>query len=283
MPAIAAIAPHNAFGGELRAMRRQRRLSQLALALSAEVSQRHLSFLESGRAQPSRQMVMQLATAMDLSMRARNRLLQSAGYAALHSQQPLTAEDMAPVREALDLLLTHHAPYPAIVVDRCWHLIASNAPMDALLAMTGDIEAMWQRVCGTGPRNILQLTLHPEGLGAFVANLDVLAPQILARTAREAFDHPEIQPVLDTVLAYPGLPRAYRQAQHDASDTPALPVVPMHLRLPGTDLRLFSMLTTFGTPADVTTDELRVELFFPADVASRGLLQAMSAGRDPAP
>lgn len=261
-----------AFGALLRDARRARRYSQLDLSLQAEVSQRHLSFLESGRAQPSRQMVIQLATALDLSMRERNRLLQGAGYAGLYPQRLLAATDMGPVREALDLMLAHHAPYPAVVVDRAWNLIATNPPMERLLSLAGDVEALWARIGDGGPRNVLKLVLHPEGLGGLIVNLAELGPQILARTAREALEHPEVQTLLDTVLAYPGLPRAYRQI--DLS-TPPLPVMPTHLRVNGMDLRLFTMLATFGTPLDVTTDELRVELFFPADEASRALLQAL--------
>lgn len=261
-----------AFGLLLRDARRARRYSQLDLALQAEVSQRHLSFLESGRAQPSRQMVIQLATALDLSMRERNRLLHSAGFVGLYPQRPLAAADMGPVREALDLMLTHHAPYPAVVVDRAWNLIAANPPMDRLLGFGGDVDALWARIGDGGPRNILKLVLHPEGLGRLIVNLPELAPQILARTAREALEHPSVQQVLDTVLAYPDLPRAYRQMDLSC---PPLPVMPMHLHLNGLDLRLFTMLATFGTPLDVTADELRVELFFPADAASRALLHAL--------
>jgi transcriptional regulator with XRE-family HTH domain len=261
-----------AFGLQLRDARRARRRSQLDLGLQAEVSQRHLSFLESGRARPSRQMVIQLATALDLSMRERNRLLHSAGFVGLYPQRPLAAADMGPVREALDLMLAHHAPYPAVVVDRAWNLVAVNPPLQRLLSMAGDVDTAWSRVCGEGPRNLLQLMLHPEGLGSLIVNLAELAPQILARTAREALEHPEVQTVLDTVLAYPDLPRAYR---HIDLSTPPLPVMPTHLRVQGQDLRLFTMLATFGTPLDVTTDELRVELFFPADEASRTLLRAL--------
>jgi transcriptional regulator with XRE-family HTH domain len=264
---------HVSFGPLLRDARRARRLSQLDLSLHAEVSQRHLSFLESGKARPSRDMVVQLATALDLSMRERNRLLQTAGFAGIYPQRPLAATDMAPVRAALDLMLDHHAPYPAVVVDRAWNLVTANTPMQRLMTVLGDPDDRWQRVCGDGPRNLMMMTLHAEGLRPLIVNLHELAPMMLARTAREALEHPDIQPVLDTVLAYPGLPRAYRKI--DLSQA-SLPVVPTHLRFNGHDLRLFTMLATFGTPLDVTTDELRVELFFPADEASRALLHAMA-------
>ncbi len=261
------------FGRMLRDCRRARRLSQLDLALNAEVSQRHLSFLESGRARPSREMVVQLAVALDLPLRERNRLLQSAGYAGLYPQRRLEAADMQPVQTALDLLLSHHEPYPAIVVDRAWNLVSANPAMGRVLSIAGDAEARWRAVCGDGPRNVLKLTFHPEGLRPLIANLEEIAPPFLARTAREALEHPDVQDVLDEVLRYPGLPSKLRHIDLEAS---RLPVLPMHYRIHGTDLRLFTMMTTFGTPQDVTADDLRVESFFPADDGSASLLRALA-------
>ena len=269
-----AASDHPPFGALLRRARTLRRLSQLDLALQAEVSQRHLSCLESGRSRPSREMVLQIAVALDLSMRERNRLLHAAGFVGEYAQRSIEAADMRPVREALQHMLRQQEPYPGVVVDRAWNLLEANRAMQALLGLAGDVEAMWQRVCGDGPRNILQLTLHPEGLASMIVNLDDLAPLVLARTAREALEYPEVQPVLDAVLAYPELPRAYRRI--DLQDA-RLPVVPTHLRLGGTDLRLFTMLASFGTPLDVTTDELRLELFFPADAESQALLEGLAA------
>jgi len=262
-----------AFGALLRDVRRARRLSQLDLALQADVSQRHLSFLESGRAQPSREMVVQLAQALDLPLRERNRLLHTAGYAGIYPQRKLETVDMQPVRAALELLLNHHEPYPAVVVDRAWNLFMANAAMQRLTSLTGDAEAMWQRVCGDGPRNLLKLTFHPQGLRPMIANLDEIAPPMLARTAREALEHPDVQDVLDEVLRYPGLPSKLRQIDLEAS---RLPVLPTHFKLNGMDLHMFTMLATFGTPQDVTADELRVESFFPADEASAALLRSLA-------
>ncbi len=261
------------FGQMLRDCRRARRLSQLDLALHAEVSQRHLSFLESGRARPSREMVAQLAAALDMPLRERNRLLQSAGYAGLYPQRRLEAADMQPVHAALELMLRHHEPYPAVVVDRAWNLVMANEAMQRVLAVAGDVEARWRRVCGDGPRNIMKMTFHAEGLRPLIANLDEVAPPFLARTAREALEHPEVQNVLDEVLRYPGLPSKLRQIDLEAS---RLPVLPTHFRINELDLRMFTMMTTFGTPQDVTADDLRVESFFPADEASAALLKALA-------
>lgn len=241
--------------------------------MQAEVSQRHLSFLESGRAQPSREMVVQLAQALDLPLRERNRLLHTAGYAGLYPQRRLEAADMQPVREALSLLLRHQEPYPAVVVDRAWNLFMANAAMQRLLGLLGDSEAMWQCVCGEGSRNVLKLMLHPQGLRALIVNLEEIAPPLLARTAREGLEHPEVQAVLEEVLRYPDLSMKLRHIDLDAS---RLPVLPLHFRLGDQNLRLFTMLSTFGTPQDVTADELRVESFFPADAGSEQLLRQLA-------
>jgi transcriptional regulator with XRE-family HTH domain len=263
------------FGHLLRDVRRARKLSQLELSVNADVSQRHLSFLESGRAQPSREMVLQLALALDLPLRERNRLLVSAGYAGIYPQRKLEAADMAPVREALTLMLEHHAPYPAIAVDRAWNLFMANSAVPRVFGLLGDLDLVWKKVCGDGPRNILKLMLHPEGAQPFIANLAEIAPPLLARTAREALEHPEVQAVLDEVLRYPGIPARWRAIDlHHYSGS--LPVLPTQLQARGVSLRLFSMLSTFGTPQDVTADELRVESFFPADAASEALLRALS-------
>ncbi|MEK6806676.1 MAG: helix-turn-helix transcriptional regulator [Pseudomonadota bacterium] len=266
------VSESTAFGPLLRDCRRGRKLSQLDLAIQAEVSQRHLSFLESGRAQPSREMVMQLAQALDLPLRERNRLLLCAGFAGVYHERRLEAADMQPAREALEILIRHHEPFPAIVLDRAWNQLMHNAAVPRVFGVLGDMETMWQKVCGDGPRNVLKLTLHPEGLRPFIANLNEIAPPLLARTAHEALSHPETQAVLDEVLRYPGLPRSFRAIDLKQS---RLPVLPTHFKVGPVSLKLFSMMTTFGTPLDVTTDELRVESFFPADAESEALLRKL--------
>jgi transcriptional regulator with XRE-family HTH domain len=254
----------------LRDCRRGRRLSQLDLALNAEVSQRHLSFLESGRARPSREMVLQLAQALDLPLRERNHMLQSAGFAGVYPQRRLEATDMEPVRQALERLLKHHEPYPAVVVDRAWNLFMANAAVPRIFGLLGNLDELYARVCGDGPRNVLKLTFHPQGLQPYIANFAEIAPPLLARTAREALEHPEVQAVLDEILDYPGIPARWRtQEIHPLP----LPVLPTEFRVGPVSVKLFSMLTTFGTPQDVTTDELRVESFYPADAASEALLR----------
>lgn len=261
------------FGPLLRDHRRARKFSQLDLAVQAEVSQRHLSFLESGRAAPSRDMVLQLANALDLPLRERNRLLLSAGFAGVYPERKLDAADMQPARQALELLIRHHEPYPAVVVDRAWNLQMQNASVAKVFGALGNLDEIWTRVCGTAPRNILKLTLHSAGLRPFIQNLDEIVPPLLARTAHEALSHPEVQAVLDEILRYPDLPRRWRSIDLSAS---RLPVLPTKLAVGPAKLNLFSMLTSFGTPLDVTTDELRVESFFPADEASATLLRQLA-------
>lgn len=263
------------FGNLLRDCRRGRKLSQLDLAVDADVSQRHLSFLESGRAQPSREMVLQLAGALDLPLRERNRLLTSAGFAGVYPQRKLDAADMQPVRQALEMLIKHHEPLPAIVVDRAWNLFMANAAVPRLFGLIGDLEEVWKRVCGDGPRNVLKLMFHEQGMRPFIRNFAQIAPPMLARTAREALEHPEVHEVLEEILRYPGIPARWRSID---LHSPGLPVLPTELAAGGVSLRLFTMLSTFGTPQDVTADELRVESFFPADAQSEVLLRKIGAG-----
>ncbi|HUP92939.1 MAG TPA: helix-turn-helix transcriptional regulator [Solimonas sp.] len=263
------------FGHLLRDCRRAKKLSQLDLAVDAEVSQRHLSFLESGRAQPSREMVLQLSQALDLPLRERNRLLTSAGFAGIYPQRKLEAADMLPVRQALEMMLKHHEPYPAIVVDRAWNLFMQNAVVPKVFGILGDLDQVWRKVCGEGPRNVLKLTLHPDGFQPHIVNLEQVVPPLLARTAREALEHPAVAEVLEEVLRYPGIPARWRSIDLHAPQP--LPVLPTEIRIRGVTLKLFSTLTTFGTPQDVTTDELRVESFFPADAQSEQLLRLLAA------
>lgn len=260
-----------AFGRMLRECRRTRRLSQLDLALNAEVSQRHLSFLESGRARPSRDMVLLLAQAMDLPLDSRNRLLNAAGFAQLYPRRALDASAMAPVRSALERMLAMHEPFPAVVVDRAWNLVMSNRAAPKLFELLGGLAPMAERVGGA---NLLRMTLHPEGLRPYIANFEEMAVPLLARTAREAAEHPALDSLLQEVLRYPGLPARSRTVDWAA---PMLPVLPTRFVVGGVELSLISTLTSFGTPLDETADELRIENLFPADEASEALLRQLLA------
>lgn len=263
------------FPGLLRHWRKQRRLSQLDLALQSDVSQRHLSFLESGRARPSRQMVLQLTESLELPLRERNYLLTAAGYTTAYSWQSLEGEDMQPVRQALDLLLRHHEPYPALVVDSEWNLVMANAGIPRLFALLGDMDEIWRKVCPDGRRNVLKMTFHQDGLRPFIENFDELAPHVLNRTHREASVHAGLHALIDEIMAYPDMPSRWAFPDYSA---PSSPLLLMKLKLGELRLAMFSTITTFGTAQDVTTDELRVESFFPADEASAQLLRSLPGG-----
>lgn len=259
----------------LRTWRDARKLSQLELALASRISQRHLSFLESGRARPSREMVLQLAESLEVPLRERNGLLTAAGFAPIYRETQLQAPAMAAVRDALTLMLRHHEPNPATVVDRDWNLLMRNDAAQRILGLAGDPEAIWRRVCPDGVHNILKLTFHEAGLRPYIANFEEAAPVLLNRTRREAAacGSAALLTLLDEVLSYPGIPAAWRAPDWQA---PPPPVLPLELVRDGLRLRLFSTITTFGTPQDITTDELRVESFFPADEASAALLRALA-------
>lgn len=258
-----------AFGHLLRDCRRGRRLSQLDLALHADVSQRHLSFLESGRARPSRDMVLQLASALDLPLESRNRLLSAAGFVGLYPRRRLDAEAMAPVRSALERMLRVHEPFPALVVDRAWNVRMTNRALPRLLEGLGGMEAMAARVGGP---NMLRMTLHPEGLRPYIVNFDEIAAHLLSRSAREALEYPALDELLKDVLRYPDLPPRSRTVD---SSVPMLPVLPTRLALGDVQLSLITTLASFGTPQDLTADELRIEHMFPADDASEALLRGL--------
>lgn len=265
------------FARLLRHWRMSRKLSQLELALVSEISQRHLSFLELGRARPSREMVLRLGDALELPLRGQNALLGAAGFAPHFRESALDAEDMRPVLGALRLMLRHHEPNPAVVVDRCWNLLMLNDAMQRVFGLLGDAEAIWQAVCGDGLRNLFKVLFHPQGTRAAVANWDVVAPVMLSRTRREAEaeQNQDLLRLLEEVLAYPGIPEDWRHSplQHDEH----LPVIPLELAHGDQRISLFSVISTFGTPGDITTDEIRVESFFPADEATANLLQFLAA------
>jgi transcriptional regulator with XRE-family HTH domain len=264
----------SSFGETLREARGSRKLSQLELAVEAGISQRHVSFLESGRARPSRSMVLQLSECLGLPLRLRNRLLISAGFAPLYAQRALDNPDMGPVRAAVERLLAHHEPFPAFVVDRGWNLLLGNRAAERMVGLLGSPEQVWRRVCGDAPPNPFKLTFHPDGLRPLIANIAALGPALLARARLEALEEPAMAALLDVVLAYPGIPARWKLAE-PATHPP--PVMVVKMRLDGAVLNFFTMLSSFGTPQDLTTDTLRVEHIFPADAESEALLRWLTA------
>lgn len=252
------------FGEQLRTWRQRRRMSQLDLASEAGVSTRHLSFVETGRASPSRDMVMQLAEHLDVPLRDQNALLVAAGFAPRFGQRALEHPDMGAARAAVDAVLKGHAPNPALAVDRAWNLIAAN---DVAHKVLGGIAPHLL----APPANVLRASLHPEGLAPLILNLHEWRAHIFARVERQidACGDGALSALLDELRAYPA-PGARAPALREA---PVL--TPLKLNTPAGVLSLFSVTSVFGMPQDVTLDELAIESFFPADLESATLLAAL--------
>jgi transcriptional regulator with XRE-family HTH domain len=263
----------NSFGASLRWWRTQRRCSQLALALQAEVSARHLSWLETGKAQPSRAMVLRLAEQLDVPLRERNALLAAAGYAPLFAERTLDDPALAPARQALQRLLSAHEPWPALAVDRHWQLVAHNRLVPLLMA--GAAPALLQP-----PVNVLRLSLHPQGLAPRVANIAAWRAHVLARLQRQvaATGSPVLAGLLEELRALP-LPPGTAPAEASPGE-PAAHIdvaVPLTLSTPGGPLNFITTVTVFGAPHDVTLSELAVETLLPADEPTAAALRAMHA------
>lgn len=259
-------------GQLLRQWRERRRLSQLALALEAEISARHLSFVETGRAQPSREMVLLLARVLEVPPRARNELLTAAGYAAVYRETGLAAPEMAEVRRALDFVLRQQEPYPGLVLDGRWNILMSNGAAGRLMGLFLDPA----EAAAVGPPNAMRLFYHPRGMRPFIVNWEATAAaliQWLHRDLLRGVGGAETARLLDELLSYPDVPHHWRTMDLDASPAPFLAV-----ELAKGDVRLsfFSMLSSLGVPYDITLQELRVESFFPADAASDDVMRRLA-------
>lgn len=254
----------------LREWRQRRRMSQLDLASEAEISTRHLSFMETGRSQPSRDMVLHLAEQLDIPLRERNVLLVAAGYAPVFQERRLDDPALHAARRAIDLVLAGHEPYPALAVDRHWNLVASNA---AVARLIGSADAALLQP----PVNVLRLSLHPQGLAPRIANYAQWRAHLLARL------HAQIDVTADATLAklmqelsaYPK-PTFARAPIRVATEDYAGVVVPFQLATENGTLSFFSTTTVFGTPVDITLSELALESFFPADAATAEALRALA-------
>jgi transcriptional regulator with XRE-family HTH domain len=244
-------------GPLLREWRTRRRMSQLDLALDAGVSARHVSFVETGRSTPSREMVLHLAEELGVPLRDRNRLLTAAGYAPVYEQHDLGDPQMKPVRDALDVILTAHEPYPVAVVNTQWELIAQNRGI-ALL-----VEGVAPELLEP-PVNVLRLSLHPDGMAPRIRNLGEWRGHLLARLRRQiqVTGDPALQTLFDEVNAYPG------DTEPSTNDL----FVPLRID----DMTFLSTITTFGTPVDITLEELSIEAFFPADAATSEVIDSIT-------
>lgn len=264
----------------LREWRQKRRWSQLDLALTSGVSQRHISFLESARANPSRAMILQLSEALEVPLRERNLWLTAAGFAPLYRTRTLDDPQMAQVMGAVQMMLSAHEPYPALALDRAWNVLIANRPFEALTAMLG--ADIWERVSGPdsgGERNLMRLFFHPQGIRPLITNWPAVGPLLWQRATREAHEvgGADMQAVLDELA-----PFQEPEILWSALDSALLPVAPFKLALGDQRIALFAVIATFGTAQDVTTDELRIETLFPADAESEALFRALPLPAEPA-
>jgi len=252
------------FGQLLRRWRQGRGISQLNLALDAGLSARHLSFIETGRARPSRDMVLRLGEALDLPLRERNELLIGAGFAAVFPASSLHSVPLAQARKALTFMLTQQEPYPALVVNRAWDMLMANEAAQRLLALLG---LVLPKSAAGEPPNLLRALLHPDRLRRHVVNWETVALSMIASMRRELIAYPDaaIGRLLAEVMEYPGIPREWPAEDGNAAIPPLLPLT---LEKDGVRLSWFTIITTFSTPQDITLQDLRVECFFPADDAT---------------
>jgi transcriptional regulator with XRE-family HTH domain len=271
---MAIASADTGIGSLLREWRELRRLTQLELALDAGVSARHLSFVETGRSRPGRDMLLRILDRLEIPFRERNRLLLAAGHAPAFPERPLDGPELAPVREALDLILTGHEPYPAVVVDRAWNLVAANSATTSLTSAVEIDPALLEP-----PINVLRVGLHPRGMAPLIVNLAGWRAHFLERLERQIAitGDRELAALAEEIAGYP--------APGDDVDRPAARdggemLGPVRVRAPGGgELSFFGMFATFDTPFEVTTSELAIELLFPADRRTAETLEATARAR----
>jgi transcriptional regulator with XRE-family HTH domain len=253
-------------GDHVRLWRMRRRLSQLDCALDIEMSQRHLSFIESNRAVPSRSMILRIAEHLDVPLRERNAMLLAAGFAPQFRERPLDDPALAPARRAITQILTAHEPYPALAVDRHWTLVEANGAVAPLLAMVTDPALL------APPVNVLRVSLHPQGLAPHIVNLGEWRHHVFDRLRRQiaASADPVLESLLDELRAMPGPKTAVELLQEPQV------MVPLRLSTPQGMLNFFSTITVFGTPVEVTLAELALESFYPADAETAKALRRIA-------
>lgn len=264
------LSPHGVapFAGLLKSWRQKRRISQLDLALTSGVSQRHISFLESGRARPSREMVHLLSEALDVPLRERNDWLIAAGFAPAYRSRPLDHPEMAQILGAVRMMLTNHQPFPAVAIDRVWNIRMANAPFEGIISMFG--EDTWTRV-GGAERNIARLFFHRDGMRPHIKNWADIAPLLWHRATREAeaIGGEEMKELLAELRQHQG-PEIF----HTNEDTLLLPVLPVEFEKDGLSMAFFTIISTFGTAQDLNANELRIECFFPANAETEAFFTA---------
>lgn len=258
----------------LRQWRQWRRRSQMDVALDAAVSTRHLSFVETGRSRPSPELVLAVAESLDVPLRERNTLLLAAGYAPRYGQTPLDDPAMGRVRASIQRMLDAHHPYPGVVIDRLWNIVVSNDAAKAMVAVLPDHLL-------TPPMNVYRVSLHPDGLAKHTLNFDDWATYLLGQLRRSiaVTGDPTLIALADEVHAYPNVAPLLDSRRNIGWDDPPL-LVPFRIKVGDQELSMFTTLTAFGTPRDVTLDEIAVELFFPADDATEAILRTTTSTGD---
>jgi transcriptional regulator with XRE-family HTH domain len=266
--------PSNDLGILLRHWRETRGASQMGLALDAGVSQRHLSFIESGRSVPSRQVLTSILQTLDVPLRERNAAFLAAGYAPAYSEIAWNNEEMRGITRALERMLRQHDPFPAIVMDRHWNVLSTNASSPRFFGSFIDMAARSE------PRNMLHLFFDPGAIRPFVVDWETVAKSLIQRVYREAIGRvldERTRRLLDELFAYPGVDASWRLHGSVAS-APNLPMIPMGFRKDGKTLSYFSMVTTVGTPQSIAAQELRIESIFPADEDTEAFHATLMSG-----
>lgn len=264
-PAMSTTASsHRSIGEQLRDWRQRRHLSQLDLATLAEISTRHLSFIETGRSVPSRALLLRLSDRLDVPLRERNRLFTAAGYAPMYAERGLDDAGLAAARRAVDLVLRGHEPYPALAIDRHWRMQAANRAVAPFLR--GVAPELLEP-----PINVLRLSLHPDGVAPRIVNLGQWRAHLLERLRKQVEDTGDtvLVALLEELLTYPA-------PAHEEKPDPSAIVVPMKLRSEAGELEFVSTTTVFGTPLEVTLSELAIESFFPANARTAQVLRTLS-------
>ena len=260
-----------AFGRQLRQWRDARHLSQLALATEAGISTRHLSFLETGRAQPSREMVQLLAGMLDVPLGERNALLVCAGYAPMYGERPLSAPELEPVRRALELILRQQEPYPALVLDGEWNIVLHNAAAKRIFGLFKS---------GAHTPNVMRKVFDPDGLRPFIVNWHEIGACLMHGVHREvaATGRESLIQLRDELLAYPGVPARWRMPD---AISPVDPLVAMQLRRGDVSMAFFSTITVFANSRDVMLQHLKIECFFPGDASTEQAARRLATAPEP--
>ncbi len=253
------------FGNLLKHHRKQRNFSQLDLALASDVSQRHISFLESGRANPSQEMILQLATVLDIPLKEQNVMLSAAGFAPIYSERDLSSPEFEPIRKALDFILLSQTRSPMLIMDRYWNLIQSNPVSQRLMNWLINSDDLYNRFYVDGKINLMRLMFHPQGLKPFVTNWEETASHLIKRVYREAIANDKSQQprqLYQEFMTYPDVPQLWKLSN---SHTWQMPLLTVNFFKDGLNLNFFTAIATLGTPQDIMLQELRIETLFPAD------------------